>query len=134
MCCMYISRKLLSSSVINTNYSILSFLVRYSFLKNWSTSADFISNVSLPVSIDLLEFLIHNICKCINIILTILVCICKPTFTCSKTTIETLEKGMKYLQRWQWKHQNDVKCRSSVLNILHTFFQCFCCWLWTGKG
>ena len=28
--------------------------------------------------------------------------------TCSKSTIETLEKGMKYVQRWQWKYQDQV--------------------------
>ena len=30
------------------------------------------------------------------------------TFTCSNSTIETLEKGVKYVQSLQLKHQNDV--------------------------
>ena len=32
----------------------------------------------------------------------------KLTFTCSKSTIETLQKGLKYAQIRQLKHQNDV--------------------------
>ena len=30
------------------------------------------------------------------------------TFTCSNSTTETLEKGVKYVQSLQLKHQNDV--------------------------
>ena len=30
------------------------------------------------------------------------------TFTCSKSTIETLETGVKYVQSQQEKHQNEV--------------------------
>ena len=35
--------------------------------------------------------------------------ISQQTFiSCSKSTIETLEKGLKYFQRQQYKNQNDV--------------------------
>ena len=30
------------------------------------------------------------------------------TFPCLKSTIETLEKDVKYVQSQQYKHQNDV--------------------------
>ena len=30
------------------------------------------------------------------------------TFTCLKSTIEALEKDVKYVQSQQYKHQNDV--------------------------
>ena len=30
------------------------------------------------------------------------------TFICSKSTIETLEKGVKYVQSQQQKHQNGI--------------------------
>ena len=41
----------------------------------------------------------------------------QKTFTCSMSTIETLEKGVKYVQS-QHKHQNDVNwyC-SSIFNV-----------------
>ena len=32
----------------------------------------------------------------------------KPVFTCSKLTKETLEQGKKYVQSWQWRHQDDA--------------------------
>ena len=32
----------------------------------------------------------------------------KPAFTCSKLTKETLEQGKKYVQSWQWRHQDDA--------------------------
>ena len=46
------------------------------------------------------------------------------TFTCSKSTIETLEKGEKYVQNWQYRQQNDAILVSIflTLNIFHTFF------------
>ena len=49
------------------------------------------------------------------------------TFTCSKLTIETQEKGMKYVQSQQQKHQNDVNAvvfffLLLTLNIIQTFF------------
>ena len=45
-------------------------------------------------------------------------------FTCSKSTKETLGKGV-----------NDVVLVFLLLtmNILHTFFQCFYCWIWQGN-
>ena len=39
------------------------------------------------------------------------------TFTCSKSTKETLEKGMKYV----------LVLLLLTLNIFHNFFQCFYC-------
>ena len=48
------------------------------------------------------------------------------TFTCSKPTTETLEKGVKYVQSYQQKHQNVVlEFVLLTLNIFHTFFSCF---------
>ena len=35
-------------------------------------------------------------------------CLTLQAFTCSKSTIETLEKGMTYVQSYQLKHQKDV--------------------------
>ena len=58
----------------------------------------------------------------------------QPTFTCSKWTIETLEKDMQYvttsiktpeLRHWR---RSDV----FIVNFL-TFFLCFHCSLWTSK-
>ena len=50
----------------------------------------------------------------------------KPIFTCSKSRIEALEKGMQYLtEQHQWL--------CSVLHIFHTFLLCFYCLLWTSK-
>ena len=47
------------------------------------------------------------------------------TFTCSESTIETLEKGAKYGQSSEWKHQNDVIDVVQVflltLNMFHHF-------------
>ena len=48
------------------------------------------------------------------------------TFTCSKSTIITLEKGVKFVQSYQWKHQNDVidvvlLFLLLTLNIFHIF-------------
>ena len=40
-----------------------------------------------------------------------------PANICSKSTIETLENGVKYVQSQQYKHQNDVS-----LNMFYTFF------------
>ena len=58
--------------------------------------------------------------------------------TCSKSTIETLETDVRYVQSWQYKHQNDVIDIVLVfllltLNIFHNFFSCFYCWHLTGK-
>ena len=39
--------------------------------------------------------------------------------------IETLERGVKYNQSWQYRHQNDVN------SVFYTFFSCFYCWPWT---
>ena len=49
------------------------------------------------------------------------------TFTCSKSTIVALEKGVKYVQSLQYKHQNDVIDFALVfllptLNTFHSFF------------
>ena len=38
-------------------------------------------------------------------------------FTCSKSTIRTLENGMKYVQSQQYKHQNDVIDHSAILSV-----------------
>ena len=56
----------------------------------------------------------------------------------SKATIETVEKGVKYVQNLSWKHQNDIidvvlVFLLSILNIFHTFFYYFYCWLWTSR-
>ena len=52
----------------------------------------------------------------------------QQTKTCSKLTIKTVEKGVKYVQSWR---------RSAVFivnfNTFHTFFWCFYYSFWTGK-
>ena len=60
------------------------------------------------------------------------------TVTCLKSAIETLEEGVKYVQDWQLKHQNNVNDVVLVfllltLNILHTFFLMFQMLLWTSN-
>ena len=59
------------------------------------------------------------------------------TFTCSKWTTETLEKGDKCAQSSQWKHQNNIHVIMMslllTLNRFPTLFWCFHCWLWTKK-
>ena len=40
------------------------------------------------------------------------------TFTCSKSTIETLEQGVKSVQSQQIKHQKDAKWRRSAETLL----------------
>ena len=62
----------------------------------------------------------------------------KQTITCSKSTIETVKQVVKYVQRKQKRHQNnvdDVVLVSSLLNlnVFHTLFQFFYCWLWAGN-
>ena len=62
----------------------------------------------------------------------ILIELTKLTFTCSKSTIETLEKGVKYVQKNTKKYQNDaidvvLMSLLLTLNIFHTFFYCFHC-------
>ena len=38
-------------------------------------------------------------------------------FTCSKSTIQTLENDVKYVQSQQYKHQNDVIDHSVILSV-----------------
>ena len=40
------------------------------------------------------------------------------TFSCSKSTIESLEKGVKYVQNYQYKHQNDVQWLWTCVSIV----------------
>ena len=56
----------------------------------------------------------------------------RQTNTCSKATMETLEKGVKYAQSWRKRHLKDVIDVVLVslwltLNIFCTFFYCFYC-------
>ena len=50
----------------------------------------------------------------------------QPVFTCSKLAVEKLEQGVKYVQNWQWKHQNNdaigvvLMSLLLTLNIFHT--------------
>ena len=58
--------------------------------------------------------------------------ITQPVFTCSKVTIETEEKGVKYVQKSKLKHHNVVNgvvlaYLLLTLNIFNTFFWCFYC-------
>ena len=53
----------------------------------------------------------------------------QPEITCSNLTIETLEQGMKYVQK---RHQNEAICNVLVsllltLNIFHDLFYSFYC-------
>ena len=64
----------------------------------------------------------------------------KLTFTCSKSTTETLKKGdicsvYNKDSRTQQNGVNDVNLPPFLLNlnIFHTFFYYFYCWLWTCK-
>ena len=52
--------------------------------------------------------------------------ITQQTFTCSKLKKEILEKDVKYV------HDIVLVSLFLILNILHTF-ECFYCWLWTGR-
>ena len=50
-----------------------------------------------------------------------------PANTCSKATVETLEKVVKYVKSYQAKYENDVNdvilvFLSLTLNIFHVFF------------
>ena len=59
--------------------------------------------------------------------------ISQQTFNGSKSTIETLERGVKYVQSQQLKHQNAVIDVVLVfllltLNIFHTFLNCVYCY------
>ena len=60
------------------------------------------------------------ICKRVTRILFIKWLPSQLTYSCSKSTIETLEKSMKYVQNEQYKHQNDV------IDVA-TLFSCFYC-------
>ena len=58
------------------------------------------------------------------------VAITQQTFTCSKSTIEAIEKDKTYVQSLQKRQQNDVinivmVDLSLTLNIFHTFFSAF---------
>ena len=58
------------------------------------------------------------------------VAITQQTFTCSKSTIEAIEKDVTYVQSLQKRQQNDVidivmVDLSLTLNIFHTFFSAF---------
>ena len=58
----------------------------------------------------------------------------QPAITYLKLTKETLEKGVKYVQSYLKKHQNDAKdvvlaSLLLTLNIFHTLFLCFYCQL-----
>ena len=58
----------------------------------------------------------------------------QQTFTCSISTIGTLEKGVKYVQNKQWRHRNNVNevvmvSLLLILNRFHTFFCFFFFWL-----
>ena len=67
----------------------------------------------------------------------------QQTFTLSESTRETLERGVKYFQSWQCSdafivnvaHITKMLYLQFVYNslIFDSFFQCFFCWLWTGK-
>ena len=55
-----------------------------------------------------------------------------------KVTIDILEKGVKYVQSWTMKKPERRQWRFLVfwlltLNIFHTFFKYFYCWLWTSN-
>ena len=43
----------------------------------------------------------------------------QPAFTCLKLTIEALEQDVKYIQIWQWTHQNDAIWRRSGILIVN---------------
>ena len=56
------------------------------------------------------------------------------TLTCSKSKIETLEKGVKGRVFIKKRLEHDVVLVFLLtLNTFHTFFWCFCCWPWTSK-
>ena len=51
------------------------------------------------------------------------------TFTCPKSMIETVEKGVNYVQT----SEVDLVFLLLTLNILHTFFYCFYCYFEQGN-
>ena len=46
-------------------------------------------------------------------------------FTCSKSQIKALEKGVKYVQSYQYKHLNDMIDLVLVFLLLWTYFTTF---------
>ena len=46
-------------------------------------------------------------------------------FTCSKSQIKALEKGVKYVQSYQYKHLNDMIDLVLVFLLLWTYFTSF---------
>ena len=46
-------------------------------------------------------------------------------FTCSKSQIKALEKGVKYVQSYQYKHLNDSIDLVLVFLLLWTYFTSF---------
>ena len=46
-------------------------------------------------------------------------------FTCSKSQIKALEKGVKYVQSYQYKHLNDIIDLVLVFLLLWTYFTSF---------
>ena len=46
-------------------------------------------------------------------------------FTCSKSQIKVLEKGVKYVQSYQYKHLNDMIDLVLVFLLLWTYFTSF---------
>ena len=75
----------------------------------------------------------HSFCKKYTCFLYLLHCVCFAFVTWyhskhsrSKPALESLGKGMKYVQSLQWKHKNQVKCVVLMpllltLNIFHIF-------------
>ena len=60
------------------------------------------------------------------------------TFTCSKSTIEALEKGVKYVQSWQWRHHNDArtpmpKCDFNKVD-LHFYWNRTSAWVFCSRS
>ena len=60
------------------------------------------------------------------------------TFTCSKSTIEALEKSVKYVQSWQWRHHNDArtpmpKCDFNKVD-LHFYWNRTSAWVFCSRS
>ena len=55
---------------------------------------------------------------CFGVSIVVFEPVTQLTFTCSKSTIQTLEKSIKYVQSKQWENHNDVTDFILVLLLL----------------
>ena len=67
-------------------------------------------------------------------VLSLLIIVAQRTFAFSKSEMRVLERGVKYVQSWWWRHHNDVNdvvlmSLLFALDMLHVTVCCFRFWL-----